>query len=246
MNKPTSGWNTPLYTFIGIDMACLLGLLIAIAIGISTPQLPADLIGPLLCPTSTQTHIATIRAEEIFAAHLACTDAEGQTLATFHAQFILLWSAIFALPLILITLPIIAKLRHYNDRPTSIPPITTSFGATPTTQNTPTHDPSPTETRQTIGRFTTKTYVSTNINDIPPEARQAFEHLSRAFTDTDHDGIPDIFQHGTAQVIDLTTGTPIGGDTPLHSLQQLKSMLDAGLISQQEYEHKKTDILSRM
>jgi hypothetical protein len=37
-----------------------------------------------------------------------------------------------------------------------------------------------------------------------------------------------------------------GGDDPLASLSKLKQMLDAGLITQQEFDAKKAELLSRM
>ena len=50
----------------------------------------------------------------------------------------------------------------------------------------------------------------------------------------------------------LTIGTPAASptpqsaDDPVKRLAQIKSMLDAGLITQAEYDAKKNDILSRM
>jgi hypothetical protein len=56
--------------------------------------------------------------------------------------------------------------------------------------------------------------------------------------------------HKAAQrvvVQQATTQTPsVLAEDPVQKLKQLKDMLDAGLISQKEYDSKKADILSRM
>jgi hypothetical protein len=49
--------------------------------------------------------------------------------------------------------------------------------------------------------------------------------------------------HASASVSPQTSAE---GDNPVRKLKQIKEMLDAGLISQAEYEAKKTELLSRM
>lgn len=83
-------------------------------------------------------------------------------------------------------------------------------------------------------------------NDMPPETRKAYEQvMSGVLADSDSDGIPDIIENGagTALFTDVRT---LGREDPSESLTKLNQMRDAGLITEQEYEAKRTEILSRI
>jgi len=84
--------------------------------------------------------------------------------------------------------------------------------------------------------------VYTNVDEMPPEVRQAYQKAMSVFADADHDGIPDIFQ-GRAMPRPGLSATPQTDDIA-QKLQKLRGLRDAGLITDQEYEAKKAEILS--
>ena len=85
--------------------------------------------------------------------------------------------------------------------------------------------------------------VYTSIDDMPADARRAYDKVMAAFADSDANGIPDILE-GIPQVVNL--GRQRGSQSRLQRLRELKEMLDVGLIRPQEYEEKKAGILSDM
>ncbi|GAB4178692.1 MAG: hypothetical protein Fur005_40960 [Roseiflexaceae bacterium] len=116
----------------------------------------------------------------------------------------------------------------------------------------------------------------TRLEDMPPEARAALQQISGIFGDTNkngipdmleqqgqqpinqvfgdanQNGIPDLFEQGQSSAASSTAApTQQGGATELSSsqlkaLNQLKEMFDKQLITIQEYERKKAEILARM
>jgi hypothetical protein len=83
-------------------------------------------------------------------------------------------------------------------------------------------------------------------NDMPPEIRKAYEQvMSGVLTDSDSDGIPDIVENGADAGI-FTDVRTLTREDPSESLTKLNQMRDAGLITQQEYEAKRAEILSRI
>ncbi|MDH5606659.1 MAG: SHOCT domain-containing protein [Anaerolineae bacterium] len=81
-----------------------------------------------------------------------------------------------------------------------------------------------------------------SIDDLPAEQQEAYKKAMRIFIDEDGDKIPDILQKGgLAQITSAFTQAD-----PQEKLEKLKKLLDAGLISQQDYDDKKAEILSRM
>lgn len=126
-----------------------------------------------------------------------------------------------------------------------------------TPPHTATHQPSPgvpqaapqTPTQQGGAFFSSivvngQTYA--RPEDMPPDIRRAYEQSMAVFADKDGNGVPDLLDNlgaaagASAQVIDLS-----GGDR-VARLQELKRMLDAGLITSQEYEAKKGEILAKL
>ncbi len=83
-------------------------------------------------------------------------------------------------------------------------------------------------------------------DDMPPEIRKAYEEvMSGVLTDSDRDGIPDIVENGGGAGI-FTDVRTLAREDPSESLTRLNQMRDAGLITEQEYEAKRAEILSRI
>jgi putative oligomerization/nucleic acid binding protein len=82
-------------------------------------------------------------------------------------------------------------------------------------------------------------------NDMPPEIRKAYDQvMSGVLADADRDGIPDIMEGGHAGVFaDVRT---LAREDPAETLRKLNEMRDGGLITDQEYETKRAEIISRM
>lgn len=77
----------------------------------------------------------------------------------------------------------------------------------------------------------------TGPEDMPAETRAAYEGAMGVFADSDGDNVPDLFEGLGAQA------QPPADDAAAR-LKRLKSLLDAGLITEQEYEAKRAEILS--
>lgn len=89
--------------------------------------------------------------------------------------------------------------------------------------------------------FEGQTY--TNVDDMPPQVREAYEKAMAVLSDSDQDGMPDILE-GAIQVIDLR-GQEAAEDRMLR-LEEAKKMLEMGLITEEDYEATKAQILSEM
>ena len=88
----------------------------------------------------------------------------------------------------------------------------------------------------------------TSVDDLPPEARAKYEKAMSALADKDGNGIPDILEGvlGNISVVQAGQSTGVPRTDPAEKLRKLEEMLDEGLITRQEYEAKKAEILSRM
>jgi hypothetical protein len=75
--------------------------------------------------------------------------------------------------------------------------------------------------------------------EMPDGVRAAYEQAMGVFADADGDGVPDIFEN-------LAARAPAPGPDAAARLTKLKSLRDAGLITQQEYETKRAQILSEL
>lgn len=79
------------------------------------------------------------------------------------------------------------------------------------------------------------------VKTMPPEVAEAVNKFVTALIDQDQDGIPDIFER-TFQVVDLEEpGLLVTG---AERLEEAKAMLEAGLITAEEFEPTKKQILS--
>jgi len=88
----------------------------------------------------------------------------------------------------------------------------------------------------------------TKVDDLPPEARAKYEQAMSAMADKDGNGIPDILQGAMGNISAARSGRSTGasGTDPAEKLRKLEQLLAEGLITRQEYEAKKAEILSRM
>jgi Short C-terminal domain len=92
--------------------------------------------------------------------------------------------------------------------------------------------------------FNGKEYPS--VEEMPEEVRRTYEQaISGVLADSDRNGIPDLFERGGASVFQTEVMTRKLED-PAEKLKQLKDMRDSSLITEQEYETKKAEILARM
>lgn len=83
-------------------------------------------------------------------------------------------------------------------------------------------------------------------DDMPPEIRKAYEQvMSGVLADSDGDGIPDIVERGGGSSVFADVRT-LAREDPSESLRKLKEMRDTGLITDQEYETKRQEIISRI
>jgi hypothetical protein len=83
--------------------------------------------------------------------------------------------------------------------------------------------------------------------EMPAEVRRAYDQaMGSVLADADRDGIPDIFEAGGGATVFHTEVRTQAVDDPAERLRKLKEMRDSGLITEQEYEAKKAEILSVM
>lgn len=69
--------------------------------------------------------------------------------------------------------------------------------------------------------------------------------MSGVLTDSDRDGIPDIVEIGAGTAL-FTNVQTLGKEDPSESLTKLNRMRETGLITEQEYEAKRQEIISRI
>lgn len=85
-----------------------------------------------------------------------------------------------------------------------------------------------------------------SVADMPEDVRRCYEQaMGGVLADSDRNGIPDLFERGGSGVLHTELITR-KADDPTEKIRQLKEMRDSGLITEQEYESKKAEILARM
>ncbi|CAN5703347.1 hypothetical protein BH20ACI3_BH20ACI3_02680 [soil metagenome] len=85
-----------------------------------------------------------------------------------------------------------------------------------------------------------------SLNDMPRDIRKAYDEvMGGMLVDANRNNIPDIIEGGGGSSVftGIRTLTP---DDPAEKLKKLKEMRDTGLITAEEYETKRSEILSRM
>ncbi len=85
-----------------------------------------------------------------------------------------------------------------------------------------------------------------SVEEMPEDVRRTYEQaMSGVLADSDRNGIPDVFESGGGSLFHTELVTP-NLASPTEKLKQLKEMRDSGLITEQEYESKRAEILARM
>ena len=83
--------------------------------------------------------------------------------------------------------------------------------------------------------------------EMPPDVRQVYDRtMSTVLADTDRNGVPDIFETGSSKTVIQSDVLARTLEDPAEKLQKLKEMKDSGLITEQDYDSKKSEILNRM
>ncbi|HMP41587.1 MAG TPA: SHOCT domain-containing protein [Roseiflexaceae bacterium] len=130
-------------------------------------------------------------------------------------------------------------------------------GGSPTAMQLPTAPPpytlpsrpnSSSQAAASAGFFTSvvvngQTYTS--LDQMPPDVRQAYEQSMAVLADANQNGIPDILEQFGVGTPDQLQAFGAQDDT-VARLQKLKQLLDAGIITPQEFEAKKAEILGRL
>jgi hypothetical protein len=79
-----------------------------------------------------------------------------------------------------------------------------------------------------------------SVDEMPPVARAAYKlTMGMVLADADHDGVPDLFKS-------VGAGDVSSAADPAARMKQLQNMKDAGLITNDEYEAKRTQILDKL
>jgi hypothetical protein len=109
------GWANAVFVFIGLAVVCAAGMTLSFVVGGIDSNIPAELIGPLLCPDGTLARALYERSLGSGAAPiLLCSDVAGQQIALFRESFFLLWDAVFVVPLLPLVWPIVLGLRRHQ------------------------------------------------------------------------------------------------------------------------------------
>ncbi|MBU0494827.1 MAG: SHOCT domain-containing protein [Chloroflexi bacterium] len=85
-----------------------------------------------------------------------------------------------------------------------------------------------------------QTYAT--VDDMPSHVRQAYEQVLADLADADRDGIPDLLK-GPVPVMAPQSPEALQRK---QRLKELKGLLDAGLITEQDYEARKSQFLSEI
>lgn len=86
-------------------------------------------------------------------------------------------------------------------------------------------------------------------DEMPPEARAAYDFAMKGvLADANHDGVPDVFKSvGGSSAFKARIGAGTGASPdPATRLRQLQDMKDAGLITNDEFDAKRSEILDKI
>jgi hypothetical protein len=99
---------------------------------------------------------------------------------------------------------------------------------------------------QTFQTIVVNGQTYTNVDDMPADVRQAYEKMAGLFGDANRDGMPDLFEAlGTVATQMGQDPQALRGD-PATRLRKLDELRASGLISEQEYQAKRAQILAEM
>ena len=90
-----------------------------------------------------------------------------------------------------------------------------------------------------------------SVDEMPADARAAYEFaMNSVMNDADRDGVPDLFKSlGTGRsgsIPKIGSGDVSSAADPATRLKQLQNMRNSGLITNDEYEAKRTQILDKL
>jgi hypothetical protein len=86
----------------------------------------------------------------------------------------------------------------------------------------------------------------TNVDDMPADVRKIYEQMAGLFGDANRDGVPDLFETlgNVATQMEQESQAPRGD--PAMRLRKLDELRASGLISEQEYQAKRAQVLAEM
>ncbi len=180
-----------------------------------------------------------------------CVDAPtgARQEVTLYAVFIafLVYSAmVFAAALAVLTplsFIMFRSAKKTAERITAGLPKTQTPGARPSSASPAAAPRKPAATQARI-IFNGREYA--NADEMPPEARAAYEQAMSVFADADRNGVPDIFEGAGTNPASRPAQATGGSADPAERLRKLKELFDTGLITKEEYEAKRGEILSQM
>jgi hypothetical protein len=115
MSQRAPWWLNLVFVFVGVIVVYALGALLSFVVGGIDSRIPAAVVGPLLCPANTQAQAPYVRSfGGVSGPILTCTDATGAVVATFRTRFIVLWDALFVVPLLPLAYLIAVGLRRHQ------------------------------------------------------------------------------------------------------------------------------------
>lgn len=89
-----------------------------------------------------------------------------------------------------------------------------------------------------------------SVDEMPPVARAAYKlAMGLVLTDADHDGVPDLLKSvaaGRSGFIPKLGSGEVSPADPATRMKQLQDMRNSGLITNDEYEAKRTQILDKL
>ena len=179
-----------------------------------------------------------------------CVDAQtgAQEEVTIYAVFIafLIYSGIIFGAALLVLTPLTFIIFRSSKKTAAR--ITAGLSHTRTPLAWPASGPhtAPRQARVTPARIIFNGREYANADEMPAEARAAYEQAMGVFTDADRNGIPDIFEGAGRNRATGTEQAASGSADPAERLRKLKELFAAGLITEQEYETKRAEILSQM
>jgi hypothetical protein len=86
----------------------------------------------------------------------------------------------------------------------------------------------------------------TNVDEMPADVRQAYEKMAGLFGDANRDGVPDLFEAIESAAAQMGQDVQAPRSDPAARLRKLDELRASGLISEQEYQAKRAQILAEM
>ena len=207
-----------------------------VAMGVA-PEFTFGLVGDFVCPEGASLEYYSVQRSYHEPGesepHVECVSVDGTRenalipaiLTVLGGAFLIVFVPLF-IPLAILALVVPHKLvGAFRRRRGASGDIAASKGfATPVSVDA-----------TTPGTVIYQGQAYTSVDEMPSDARRAYQQAMSVFADADGDGVPDVFQSDASipQMDDIA-----------QKLQKLKELYNTGLITFQEYEAKKAEILS--